>query len=295
MKKSQMKNMLKELEGVCSEAGKILMRYKKKRASINVKGKASQGVASEADMASEKYISKKLKSISKKYGLLDVQTLAEEEAYLKFGSKKAYKNYQKIDYCWSVDPLDGTNNFLTGLDYYAISLGLLHQDEVLVGVIFRPETDECFSAIRGEGAFKKKLYDAVGRKKRLGKDLDMKFKPAPKRLADAVFATGFASEKGESFDREFEIFKRVMDHSRAVRRMGSAALDLCYVAQGIFDGFWERGLAPWDTSAASLICEEAGVKVTDYEGRSFSSYGKSVLVARPALYPGFKKIVHPSQ
>lgn len=285
------KKVLKELEDIAADAGRILIRFKRKK-SLSVHGKASQGVASEADLASEKFIIKKLKKLEKDFQL-NASMLAEENAFETFGESSLYANLGEKEYCWSIDPLDGTNNYLTGLDYYAISIALLYQGLPIIAVVFRPERDECFCALKGLGASRKQLYAQKTRSKKLTTLLSEARKEPPKKISQAILATGFAAEKGIPFDREFETFRRVMENSRAVRRMGSAALDICYLAQGVFDGFWERGLAPWDTAGASLICQEAGVKVTDYSGQNFSPFGETILAGRSPLYQQLKKIVHP--
>ena len=104
-----------------------------------------------------------------------------------------------------------------------------------------------------------------------------------KKINEGIFVTGFATEKGIDLEIEFDVFRDILKKSRAVRRMGSAALDLCHVASGIFDGFWERGLAPWDVAASGLICLEAGVLVSNYEGDAFHPFQSSILAARKPL------------
>jgi myo-inositol-1(or 4)-monophosphatase len=105
-----------------------------------------------------------------------------------------------------------------------------------------------------------------------------------KRLKDSLLVTGFTTEKGTVFEDEFTLFKSMIGKSRGIRRMGSAALDLCYVSKGIFDCFWERGLAAWDVSAAGLICQEAGVVVTDYTGQKFHPFQETIIAARAPLH-----------
>ena len=99
-------------------------------------------------------------------------------------------------------------------------------------------------------------------------------------LKQCMMSTGFVTEKGKLFSQEFNLFKKMMSEARAIRRMGSAALDLSLLAEGVFDGFWERGLAPWDVSAGGLICQEAGVQVTDYKGQKFHPFQETILAAR---------------
>ncbi len=275
------KQILAELEQVALDAGKLLIRYNKKKLNLSVSHKKGQGVASAADIASEKMILRRLKSIEKTHQFSSL-VFAEEDSFKQSFKKNDYHRFREGEFCWSIDPLDGTNNYLSAMDYYGVSLSLLYYGSPFFAVVYRPETGECFSAIKGLGSFKQNLLGSTKRIKLIGNQ--EKIKTPPKKLESAVLVTGFAAEKGLEFDREFEVFKAMMQKSRAVRRMGSAALDLCYVAEGIFDGFWERGLAPWDMSAASLICEESGVKVSDYNGKKFDTFGSTIISARTPLH-----------
>lgn len=277
-KKSDITKALKFSIDLAFDAGKILLRYQKKLSSLEITNKEAQGVASTADLASEKFI---IKSILKQYPDHDI--LAEESAYAQFGNKKnAYEAFKEKEWTWVIDPLDGTNNFLNGLDYYAICISLLHFGKPVVGVVYRPSNGDCFFASSfdqsklmnfKEGKRAKKLFSDVNKKK----------------LRQSLLSTGFVTEKGQAFEKEFTLFKHMMRNSRGIRRMGSAALDLCLVASGVFDGFWETGLAPWDMAAAGIICTQSGVKVTDYKGRDFQPFTETILAARKPFYTDFKR------
>ncbi len=269
MKKAEQRKVLFETMTLAQEAGQKLLRYQKRIESLKVTHKDTLGVASEADVAIENFI---IKNLRRQYPHMDV--LAEENYYASFGNKRsAYKHYQEIPWCWVVDPLDGTNNFLSGIDYYGVCLALTHFGKPVLGVVHRPVSGETFYACEGQGAFK---ISPDKKPKRL--------EAKPRKLSNAMMATGFATEKGKAFDREFSIFKNMMSKTRGIRRMGSAALDLCYVADGTFDGFWERGLAPWDVAAPGIICREAGVEVTDYNGKEFHPFQETIVAARKPLY-----------
>lgn len=280
-----MKNNSKELRvalNICLEVvekvGKKLIRHQKKLSDLTITYKDAQGVASNADVEAEEQI---IKVLLKNFP--ETNILAEESAYDLFrGKLDAYRFFEDKEWTWIIDPLDGTNNFLNGLDYYAICICLAHYGEPVLGVVYRPASGECFHAIKGEGAKISNLKDK-SRAKKLYQEKNSK------KLKNSMLVTGFATEKGEKFDKEFEIFLDMMSKGRGIRRMGSAALDLCYVAKGMFDGFWERGLAPWDTAAASLICEEAGVKVSDYDAKKFSPFNETILAARKPLFNEFSK------
>ncbi len=258
------------------EAGEILLSFEKKINSLTVHHKKAQGVASTADLKSEAHIIKRIKK-----NFPDHHILAEEECYEKGIGQ--YKEFVSQEFTWVIDPLDGTNNFLNGLNYYAVCICLAHYGEPVVGVVFRPSTGELFYAQKGKGA--KLLKPELSKPKKLFAGENSK------TLKESIVSTGFATEKGERISEEFLPFKNILTNSRAVRRMGSAALDMCYVSQGVFDGYWERHLAPWDVAASGLICLEAGVKVTDFNGQEFTPFDRSILVARQPLYHEIKKFI----
>jgi myo-inositol-1(or 4)-monophosphatase len=263
-------DVLKKVMAVAEKVGKNLIKHQKKLEDLKITSKEAQGVVSNADMEAEKVI---LQSLSKLYP--QIPFLAEEDAYKRFkGKSEAYEHFKGLPAVWVIDPLDGTTNYLNGLNYYGVCISLVSFGKPVLGVVHRPSSEEFYYAIMGNGAFLKK-----GNKKE-----QLFSHKNSKKLKDSLFVTGFATEKGEVFEKEFSMFKHIMGNSRGVRRMGSAAIDLCYVARGLFDGFWERGLAPWDTAAAGLICQEAGVRVTNYEGRVFSPFDSTILAARAPLY-----------
>lgn len=255
------------------QAGKILLSKSKKISSLKIKIKEAQGVASNADIESEKLI---INAIKKKYP--DHYVLAEESAYEIYqGEKSRFEFLKEKEWVWIIDPLDGTNNFLNGLDYYAVCISLVHNGIPVMGVVYRPGNGDCFTAVKKQGAyFQNKLKKIKSQK--------LKSAITKKPLKGSLLVTGFTTEKGEIFDQEFELFKQMMGKSRGIRRMGSAALDLCHVASGIFDCFWERGLAPWDVAAAGLICQEANIIVSDYNNQAFHPFQETILAARKSLH-----------
>jgi myo-inositol-1(or 4)-monophosphatase len=266
---------------VAELAGTKLLRYRKKISGLKIKVKDAQGVATEADIQSEKLI---IRELTKKFP--GIPFLAEEEAYAKYGGKShAYSDFKKNEWGWVVDPLDGTNNFLAGMDYFAVCISLVHYGKPVLGVVYRPVNGDCFYALAGEKTKFKNILTG-------GRAKNIFMEKAPNNLKSSLLVTGFATEKGEKFDREFDIFVNMMGKCRGIRRMGSAALDLCYVASGVFDGFWERGLSPWDVSAAGLICQSAGVKVTDYKGQKFCPFDETIMAGRQGLYPELKRAVN---
>lgn len=158
---------------------------------------------------------------------------------------------KESNYMWVIDPLDGTKNFLHGIDVFAISCALLYKGLPIVGVVFNPLKNELYTAIEGQGAYKN------GKRIQVLKNLDLKL---------SLFATAFPFREKSRFNELNDIFKQVYFEFSDVRRLGSAALDLCYTAEGIFSVFYEYGLSIWDIAAGSLIVMEAGGLVTDFLG-----------------------------
>jgi myo-inositol-1(or 4)-monophosphatase len=170
---------------------------------------------------------------------------------------------------WIIDPLDGTTNFAHGLALFCVSIALERDGRIDLGVVYDPVADELFTAERGEGARLNGRRVAVS---------------GCTALVDGLLCTGFPYSVRDGTGRQVEVFDRFLRTARAVRRLGSAALDLCYVAAGRLDGFWEYRLHPWDFTAGALICEEAGGRVTDYAGRPLATAESSIVASNGALH-----------
>ena len=269
------KKLLKELQDfaqdVSYEAGEILLKYQKKRHELKISCKGSEGIASEADQASEDYI---LKSITENY---PKHTILSEEDFSK-NKKVTYKKAEESEFCWVIDPLDGTNNFVNGIPIYAVSIALLNKGKPIVGVVYNPTSGECFFASKGQGAY---LIDF-----RINpfKKYSLIIQSNEKEMKDCIFSPAPSYEKDKSFDQQLSVFKKNILGCRAVRRLGSAALELCYVANGNFDGYWEKNLKPWDVAAAGLICIEAKIELTDFCGKRYTPFDNSFLAAPNPLH-----------
>ena len=170
---------------------------------------------------------------------------------------------------WIVDPLDGTTNYAHGLPYFCVSIAFVENDETKVGVVYNPMLDEMIWAIRGEGAY---LND---KRMKVSKEID---------INKSLLATGFPYDLRKSQENNVNYFNSFIYKAQAVRRCGSAALDLAYVAASRYDGFWELKLYPWDTAAAALFVEEAGGKVTDFSGKSFNPFKKECLASNGIIH-----------
>jgi myo-inositol-1(or 4)-monophosphatase len=208
-----------------------------------------------ADLKAESIIREELQTARPGYGLL-----MEESGEIE-GSDKTHR--------WIVDPLDGTTNFMHGIPHFAISIALEREGRLVAGLIYNPVTDEMFFAERGQGAFSHNTRLRVG-----GRN----------RLSDAVFACG--APHGERAGRAEFIteMETLLPKVAGIRRFGAAALDLAYVAAGRVDGFWERGLAPWDMAAGIVICREAGGLVSDLKNGSKIFETGNIVVANEALH-----------
>lgn len=169
---------------------------------------------------------------------------------------------------WIVDPIDGTTNFAHGLALFCISIALEIDGRIALGVVYDPVGRELFTAERGAGARLNGLPLRVSNRE---------------RLIDGLLCTGFPYTVQTDRRRQVDLFAAFLGRARAVRRLGSAALDLCYVAAGRFDGFWEDRLHPWDIAAAALIAEEAGAAVTDYAGQPVDLGHGQIVAVSPAL------------
>jgi myo-inositol-1(or 4)-monophosphatase len=172
------------------------------------------------------------------------------------------------EYCWYVDPLDGTTNYAHGYPVYSVSLGLAFRNEVVAGVVFDPTRNEMFWAERGAGAF------LNGHRLRVS---------STETLSEGLVATGFPPF-ASNHDLNVEFYFRFTELSHGVRRAGSAAIDLCSVAAGRFDGFWELKLNPWDKAAGTLIVTEAGGKVSDVRGEAFDLLGDDVFASNGIVH-----------
>jgi myo-inositol-1(or 4)-monophosphatase len=170
---------------------------------------------------------------------------------------------------WIIDPIDGTTNYFHGFPFFCVSIGLEVDGEVRLGVVYCPVLNEMFHAEKGKGAFLNGNRISVS----LNNDLNRSF-----------LCTGFPYDVREHPDLYLRYFRQFLIRSLAIRRPGSAAIDLCYLAAGRFDGFWELRLHAWDVAATSLMVTEAGGKMTDFQGRPFNIYSEEVLASNGLIH-----------
>lgn len=253
----------KEFMDVAARVAREAGAYQRKKSSetFNIEFKGPINLVTEVDKFCEKLI---VDEISKHFPDHDI--MAEEGS----GERKnsAYK--------WIIDPLDGTTNFAHGYPLFAVSIALEHQGKILAGVVYDPMRDEMFSAFAGEGA---KLNDKTIHVSKIDK------------LERALMATGFAYNLRQTKDNNFDHFQNVIMRAQGVRRDGVAAIDLCYVACGRYDGFWELNLFPWDMAAGQIILTEAGGVVTRFDGSPFTVYEKDMLATNKFIHDEMKDVL----
>jgi len=172
-------------------------------------------------------------------------------------------------YCWILDPLDGTTNFVHGFPFFCVSLALSYENILLLGIVHNPQLKETYWALKKGGAF------FNGRPIRVS---------SLSKVSQGLLATGFSYNMRKIHGPIIKRFEQVLTRAQGVRRPGSAALDLCGVARGVLDGFWEQYLKPWDTAAGVLIVEEAGGKVSDFNGRPFHIHKKQILATNGLIH-----------
>ena len=239
--------------GAAQRGGHILTEYA--RTGFRVEHKALLNLVTDADRQSEQAIIETIRS-----AFPDHRILAEERGKEPGGQSP---------YLWVIDPLDGTTNFAHGFPAYCVSIGVEYEKQVVLGVVFDPTRQDLFVAEAGRGATLNGIPIHVSR--------------VPK-LDASLLVTGFAYDIRETKDNNLDNFCRFSLSAQGIRRMGAAAIDLCYVASGRFDGFWELKLNPWDTAAGSLMVLEAGGKLTDFRGGSFSIYGPQIVASNGLIH-----------
>lgn len=255
------------------DAGNILLDYQKKRSKLKIINKGTEGIASEADEKSEELILNSIKLKFKDHYILSEEDYSKEV-------KKGFEQAKVHEFSWLIDPLDGTSNYVNGIPIYCVSIGLLHKGNPIVGVVYNPVSGECFYAAIGKGAW---LVDL-----RLNPLKNMKLfnHENAKDVTECIFSPAPDYDRGSRFEAQLSSFRKniIPAGARAVRRLGSAALELCYVANGNFDAYWEKNLRPWDVAAAGIICKEANVTLSDFNGKSYTPFDESILAAVMPLH-----------
>jgi len=259
-----MQPTLMELETWARKAGEILLEGLGQ--DIQVDHKSEIDLVTEIDRRSEAFLLSVIRECCP-----DDQIVAEESGVLQ----------GKNGYVWHIDPLDGTVNYAHGIPFFSVSLGYAEADRILLGVVYDPVRDELFTAQRGEGAFLN------------GKPLRVS---SADRLIDSLLVTGFPYDIRQNPENNLDHYADFSLRSQGVRRLGSAALDLCYVAAGRIEGFWEISIQSYDIAAGALIVEEAGGLVTDVHGRpGYLQSPCSVLATNGQIHQAMLEVLWPAE
>ena len=237
-------------------AGAIINRASLDLERLQVSTKAPNDFVTEVDHAAEAAVIDTLLGAYPGHGIL-----AEES-----GSSRGARD---SEYVWIIDPLDGTTNFIHGLPTYAVSIGLAFRNQMQQAVVYDPARNDLFYATKGRGAYLNDKRLRVSRRS---------------RMADALIGTGFPFRKGDDLGRYLHMMEAVMKVCAGMRRPGAAALDLCYVAAGWYDGFFETGLSPWDVAAGSLLVTEAGGLIGNFTGEADFLHQREIVAGNPKIY-----------
>jgi myo-inositol-1(or 4)-monophosphatase len=250
--------MIENVIHIAKTAGEIIRDGFGKKITIDFKS-SSIDLVTEIDKKSEKKI---IDFIRKEY--LNHNIIAEESGEMNENS----------EYTWVIDPLDGTTNFAHGLPIFSVSIGVQKKGKTIIGVVYDVMRDVLYSSELGAGSYKDE------EKIRVNSNDD---------LSKSVLVTGFPYNIAENPNKAIEKFSSFLTEARAIRRLGSAAIDFCYLAEGVFEGFWEVQLQPWDICAGKLITEEAGGKVTNFKNENIDIFSKQILATNSHVH---EKMLH---
>ncbi|HRY33082.1 MAG TPA: inositol monophosphatase family protein [Bacteroidales bacterium] len=250
-----MERILKAVESVVLRTGAFILESSGKFQRQQIEEKSENNFVTWVDRAAEEMLAEGLNAI-----LPDAGFILEENS----------RAPEIREFTWVVDPLDGTTNFIHGIPLVCISVSLLRGNEPEIGVVYEVFGREMFTAQRGQGAH------LNGKKIRVSSNAS---------LQHALLATGFPYYDYERLDEYLALFRHLMQASHGIRRLGSAAADLAWVACGRFDGFYEYGLSPWDVAAGALLVKEAGGCVADFGGGRHYLFGKEIVAGNDAIFP----------
>lgn len=244
---------------IAKKAGSFISEQKKGFNQSFVEYKGLHDLVSYVDRETEKLV------------IAELRKLLPESGFI---AEEGTQNIRGAKYNWIIDPLDGTTNFIHGIPNYAVSIALMENDDIVLGVVYEIGQQECFYGWKGGGAYLDGVKIQVSDKS----DLNM-----------SLIATGFPYTQFNFIDSYVAFLKWVMQNSRGVRRIGSAATDLAYVACGRFDAFWEYGLKSWDIAAGALLIREAGGMITNFEGEEDFLFTGNVVATNGNLHPVFSR------
>ena len=248
-----LENICLQVNELSKKVGAFIQNERSKITNDIVEEKSINSLVTYVDKSAEKQIVEALQKIIPEAGFI-----TEEETINKKGEV----------YNWIIDPLDGTTNFIHGVPCYAISIALMRNNRIVIGVVYEINFKECFYAWEDSKAYLN------------GNEIRVS---SSRILRDSLLATGFPYYDYKQMDQYMALFRDLMQHTRGLRRLGSAATDLAYVACGRFDGFYEYSLHPWDVAAGALIVQQAGGKVFDFKGGEDYLFGKEIIASNPFI------------
>ena len=243
----KLKELCLDVVELSRQVGMIIKIEEKKLSKEDVEVKSFNSLVSYVDKNAEKSIVARLSELLPEAGFIVEEGTSDKKS---------------DTYNWIIDPLDGTTNFIHGIPIYAVSIALQKNDEIILGVVYEVNHDECFYAWKDGGAFLNQNKISVR---------------SNKNLNDSLIATGFPYYDFERTDNYFKLLKKLVQNSRGIRRLGAAAVDLAYVACGRFDAFFEYSLQAWDVAAGALIVKEAGGKIQDFSGNDNWLFGQEIV------------------
>jgi myo-inositol-1(or 4)-monophosphatase len=262
---TELNAIAKALKKALLQVGAYQVAEQKKLSSLEVQVKGLNQLVSDVDVNSEKM-------------LVEACTLALPEASFITEEGTVGQN-KNAEYYWIIDPLDGTTNYLHGLAIYSISVALFHQGEPLLAWVYCPSMNQMFEAQKGHGAFLNERQIHVSQ---------------ASELKDSLLATGFPYYKFDEMPEYLSLLEELMKSTHGLRRMGSAAIDLAYVAWGKFEGFFELNLSPWDVAAGVLLVTEAGGTMCDFKGGQDFVFGNSIVASNGKIDQEFKNKINQS-
>ncbi len=249
-----LQDLSKGLLQITKEVGDFILSQRDAIQADNVEVKSLNSLVTYVDQTAEAKIIEGLKKI-----LPEAEFIAEE----------SHTERTQSEWYWIIDPLDGTTNFIHGIPVYAISIALYHKDQCQLAAVYELSRKEMFHAIKGHGAYLNGSKISVSQNT---------------KLSDSLLATGFPYYDFKHMDEYLKILGEFFETTRGVRRLGSAATDLAYVACGRFDSFFEYGLSPWDVAAGALLVQEAGGVVSDFSNTSDYVFGEEIIASNPKLH-----------
>ncbi len=258
--KIDLQHTLNEVVKIARRTGEFIRHEGAHFDRSKIQEKGLNNLVSYVDMEAERMIVQTLKFTLPEAGFITEEGTETERAKV---------------YNWVVDPLDGTTNFMHGLPPYSVSIALIEHDKPIIGVVYVISSDECYHAYKGGGAFcdRKEIHVS-----------------GVKDFKDGLYITGMPYTSFNNLEQYWKIFGHFMQHTHGIRRLGSAAADLAYVASGRAEGFFEHGLNPWDVAAGILLVEEAGGQITDYKGGKNYLFGNEI-IAGCATQPEMYKVI----